>query len=231
VFRTTLQNLAKAEMKRKWHKLLFVPVVIVAVLIGGMIIVAGIRTYKIRHSFNYFQHTHDEVSDRLMRTCLDKLTATSPMHDKSLLEPRYPDDKLSNWLSGALPHLLTFDESNVEQRILDDERYFTPNGWCHFIDGLLSADKIGLTIAKKISTTLVVRGSPKIKKAADENGAFVWYVETPVSLEYHSAIPGIISTPSRNATITTTITRSLYPTNPDGLGISEVIPSDSPQKE
>lgn len=208
-------------MKTRLVKVLFIPVSIFVVVAA----LAGMRTYKIYNSYNYFQHVHDPVSDRLMRTCLQKLNHVIDRGNEVLTEPRYSNEQIETWLATSLPVTITFDNRDVEQIILNDENLFTPNGWCHFIDGFLSADGIALTLQHELSVKLVLDGRPTITKSGVEKGLYVWYTETPVRFEYETTDKTAPPPPqsSRKETIITKVSRSASQSNPDGLGISEFI--------
>jgi len=204
-------------------RLLLICCLAVLAIVAFMAVVAALQTYKIRHSYNYFDHKHDEVSDRLMRTCLGRLIVPNNLFDHPVLSEKVlTDERVKAWLTEVLPKTFTFDETDVEQSILEDEHYFTPKGWCHFIDGLLSADKIGITILKKVSTKLRLNGAPILKGSGVESGVYAWHFEVPVILTYRSGTPDFVVRPERRAIVTVTVARSLAGANfHDGLGISE----------
>jgi len=205
----------------KW---LSISIIVVFAAVGITVVGMGVMSYRMYSSYDYFkQPTHDKVTRVLMEACLDHARGVLNRNkDEPLAEPKYSDGKVIAWLTEALPNIMNFDHLDVQQRIIGGEKYFTPDGWCHFIDALSSANIIEATIQRKLVSKIVVRGNPKVTGSSVTDGVYTWTLETPVSFAF--TVDDASRSPAENISnekLIVKVSRSWSQTNPDGIGISQ----------
>jgi Type-IV b secretion system, inner-membrane complex component len=158
---------------------------------------------------------HD-VTAELLRTC-HGLTDDGFLRDSTLT-----DQQLADWASRSIPKIMDFDHSNIQQRLLDDKRYFTPNGWCGFIQALADANVIDATVKQKLEVHIIANGQPRVTQRMDKDGIHIRTVETPVSFTFTSSQPDALAPREINDEILIIrVSPSSSKNNPDGVGISQ----------
>ena|ERR1700728_1431127 len=202
---------------RKIAKLVGISVVSILVVIVLFII------RQVAYGLKYHDSYHDPLSVELIASCIHHKEVTH-MRDNQppLTEPLYSDEQLTEWLRAALANIVHFDSSNLKRQVLADERYFTPDGWCEFINALSGANIITATVQRKLSVDTILQGSPTITRSFRVNGTYTWLVEIPVSFKFKALAPSdgaSLDIPDQKLMLR--IERSLAPADVDGIGISQ----------
>jgi len=212
----------------KLHKLAYCLLVSVASIIGLLVVLLiGDSLFS---NYEYFKHpSQDRLSNIMITTCLHhKLTTSNRLNEQFLNEPTYSEDKIVAWLTAALPNIMTLDHSNIQQQLTDAKKYFTPDGWCHFIDALASANIIDATIERRLEVSIIPQATPKVTGSSVKDGVYTWTVETPVAFKFKCDEVGMIAPADvNNENLVVRISRSSAQTNPDGIGISQWVTIDA----
>jgi hypothetical protein len=203
---------------------------IVAIIIGWGAFI-GIASYRMYSSYNYLRqsHQHDNhlVND-LMATCLDHdmhtffgMKGYFEQSDTHLAEPTYSDENIVAWTTNSLTQAMNLNHLDIKQQLLKGRRYFTLDGWCHFIDALASANIIDAIVTRKLNINIVLNGTPKLTEGSVKDGVYSWTMEAPVSIVFKA--DDEVTTPPNvtNETLVVRISRSPPATNRDGIGISQ----------
>lgn len=180
----------------------------------------------IRADLRYGHSLRDPATKQLALTCaLHKERTVSNTHQPPLAEPIYSDEKIIEWLTSTLPRVMSFNHATIQQQIQVDEQFFTPDGWCSFIDALADSNVVDATISRNFDTRMVLRSTPTIKKSnVNKDGVYTWYVEMPVSIAFRSDIAGATAPPDlTDETLFVVLERSVAQTNADGIGIGQWI--------
>ncbi len=96
---------------------------------------------------------------------------------------------LLQWVSQAVPALLTIDFINYDQELKKVAPYFTSNGWAKFMaltNTYLNHDDI---LKNKIFVQAQPSGAPVILNQGAVDGKYAWWVQIPIDVRY-SGIEG-----------------------------------------
>jgi intracellular multiplication protein IcmL len=98
---------------------------------------------------------------------------------------------LIQWSSVALSSIFNYDFINYQQQLKDDMHFFTLNGWKNFLSLLkVYADQKAIDDGKLFVTSTPAGAPFIINQGLLENGAYGWWVQMPINLDYSSVNKG-----------------------------------------
>jgi intracellular multiplication protein IcmL len=116
--------------------------------------------------------------------------------------PTMNTEGLLQWATEAAMSAYTFNFINYRQQLQSSRQYFTPNGWNGFMKGLYDSGNLKAVISKKLIVNAVPGGAPVIINEGTLNGRYIWKIQMPMLVTYHSANETFHNTWMVNMTVT-----------------------------
>lgn len=142
----------------------------------------------------------------------DKQLITLPVPHQSL-------DNVSGWLLTALNTIYGVGFDNIEQKIVDSEYYFTPEGYTSYLKALTTSNFKEDIIRKKLKVTLLATQSPVLINGGSVADIEFWRLRVPVLISYLGGKEVVTS----QKMIEVLVVRVPAYKNEKGLAISEFI--------
>ncbi|MEM1243238.1 MAG: type IVB secretion system apparatus protein IcmL/DotI [Pseudomonadota bacterium] len=171
-------------------------ILITAVLAGGMI-------YTITHPL---RRDYYATNDKSQLTELVRLA-----------KPNLSTLALLQWASAATIAAYTYNFVDYRQALSSASEYFTSDGWRAFLSALRSSNVLKVILAKNLSVSAVITGTPVVLQQGDIGGVYTWNLEMPLLITYQSAS----ELTQQRLIVNLVITRISTLESPRGIGIAQ----------
>lgn len=105
----------------------------------------------------------------------------------ALDQPNLSYDVVIEWATEAAVSVYTYEFVYYESELQKAARFFTPQGWNRFTQGLAQSNILDVVKAKKLAVSAVVVGAPVITRKGQFFGKYLWRVNLPLLLTFESA--------------------------------------------
>lgn len=93
--------------------------------------------------------------------------------------------EILRWSENTTPDLVNFDYENARERLVDQQKNFTNEGWCKFIEAMIEARILQATSARKLAIYNELLAPPKLLPV--KNAEKVWHVQMPIRVVFKDA--------------------------------------------
>lgn len=134
--------------------------------------------------------------------------------------PILSQGKIQNWTETAIKNIFSFNFVNVDERLIKNKVYFTPDGYEAFKIALNASKQLDTVKKLSVEVWLTPTGDAAIvKQGYITNQLKYWNVEVPAIITYNSA-----SAPdNRKVIVSVTVVQVPTTENPNGVEISQII--------
>lgn len=147
------------------------------------------------------------------------VTGSDPVADSSLSVSDRLDETILNWAQQKVKSIFSYNWVDYKEVMDQSKRYFTPQGYSHYLKSLKDSGSTEFIISKKLILQVKLNGLPKILKEGSYQDKFSWQVEIPVVFTYY----GVSETIPKRATVVLLISRASKVDFEDGLAITQLL--------
>lgn len=103
-------------------------------------------------------------------------------------EPFLTNNQVTNFATEAITRAMTINFANWRQDLVDASSYFTkPDGWDAFVKTINDSGMMDYIVTKRLIATTVANGAVIIESGTNDQGAFYWVVQVPLTVTYESS--------------------------------------------
>lgn len=131
----------------------------------------------------------------------------------TLSSPTYSGTRIQSWVGRVIAETLTFDFTNINERIDQASVYYTPAAASAMRASIGANGLVDAVEGGRLSVSVTPLFSPRVVDFKIINGQNTWFVEAPILLTYTSAS----SRETRSLLVTVRVRADDPAVNPDGL--------------
>jgi len=137
----------------------------------------------------------------------------------SMIMPNHTDQAILSWIGSAASDILNFGFHNVQQRLYENQRYFTDKGWESFSAAIERSKIVEKIVEKQQVLTAAPVGAPVITNVKEGIAGPEWTVQIPFTITVLSGK----QTQAQRRILSVVIVRVHPSKNLSGLGINNWI--------
>ena len=137
---------------------------------------------------------------------------------QALKQSLYSNSALLDWATQTAMGVYTYNFVNMEKSLKDLSPSFTTDGYRSLLAALTAAKVLDTVKTKRLISTAVPTGVPRIVDQASINGVWTWKLSLPMMISYSR---GGTATQKVNVVVQMLVTRVDQASNPKGIAVSQ----------